>query len=163
MVNNWSPDLVSVSKGIMTVTNTIKICARLHFFSGCHESNNESKTLLFYSEVCWLSRGKMLHVILKRRIRFPHCIETMPVKTILILKTCSNGAFQWRIWIDPFRVKLAWCFMWRIRYRNLLRTNWVKWLDLQELYSFPSLANYLHLKKKSTDDILLHVVGWYTS
>ena len=77
-------------------------------------------------------------------MRSPQDTETLPAKTILPLRDlfkCSIsviGSLTRRVWIDPFRVKLAWCLMWRLKYRDFLKINWFKWLDLQELGLFPT-------------------------
>lgn len=138
-----------------------------HLFSGCYEKNQAVNLRLLFYEVCWLSRGKMLRVFLQQRMRSPQDPETMPVKTILTLRDLLKcgisviGSLTRRVWIDPLSVKLAWYFVWRLRYRDYLKSNWFKLLDLQDLNSFPLLANYLYVWKKATDDVLLDVMGWY--
>jgi hypothetical protein len=70
VVNNLSPDLGSVLKRIITIMNMLKICPLIALPSRLlqRESSSESKTLLFYNKAYCLTRSKMLHVILKKRL-----------------------------------------------------------------------------------------------
>lgn len=152
MVNNSSPDHVSVLKGRMTIMNMSKIWPLISLLSWLlwEELSSEFKTLLFYSQVCWLSRGKMLHVFLQWKLSSPQDTETMPGKTILTLRDLLISVITLltrRVWIDPFRVKLAQCFVGRLRSRDFFKTNWFKQLDLQELNSLPLLVGHLHFWK----------------
>lgn len=129
MVNNLPLDHVSVLKEMMAIMNMIKMWPLISFLFWMlwEESSSECKILLFY-EACWLSRGKILHMFLKQKMRSQDT-DTMPIKTILALRDFLKwgisviGSLTRRIWIDPFRVKVAQCFIWRLRYRDFLKIN----------------------------------------
>lgn len=80
-----------------------------YLFSGCcKKSQAVNPRSLFYNKICWLSRGKMLHVLLQPRLRSPRDTETMSA-TILtfreLLKCCISaiGSLTRRVWIAPIQ------------------------------------------------------------
>lgn len=167
VVNNLPPKHISVLKEMWQSRIWSKYGLWFHFFWLTQEaSSSESKLLC---EVYWLSSDKMLHEFLQIRMNSPQDTETMPVKIILTLRDLLKwsisviGFLTRRIWIDPCRVKLTQCFMWRLGYRYLLKTNLLKLLDLQELNSVVIIffADNFHLWKMATHGILLDVVGLY--